>query len=102
MTRSLAVSTFLVGALSLAFGTTDAEARHHRRNRCCNTGYVNYGYQNSNCGCQSAPVQACGNGCGTGAWNGSTYNNQGMSPTPNNGYQTAPPPPAESAPAPRT
>jgi len=101
MTRSLAVSALLIGALSLAIGTNEAEARHGRRNRCCNTGYVNSGYQNANYGYQNGGAQGCCNG--TGTWNSPTYNNQNQYQNPNNGNQSAPPPPTESAPpAPRT
>jgi hypothetical protein len=95
MTRSLAVSTFLIGALSLAIGANDAEARHCRRHRCCNTGFVNYGYQNANYGYQNSG--ACCNG---GMGSGPTYNNQGTYQNQNNGNQAAPPPPTESAPPP--
>jgi hypothetical protein len=109
MTRTLAVSLFLVGALSLAIGTNEAEARHHRRNRCCNTGYANYGYQNANYGYQNAQG-CCNSGCGTGTWNNGAYYNQGGTyqnynqggtyQNANPGNQTAPPPPTEPAPAP--
>jgi len=106
MTRSLALSTFLVGALSLAIGTNDAEARHGRRNRCCNTGFANYGYQNANYGYQNAnygyqnAAQGCCNSSGSGTWNTPIYNNQNQYQNPNNGNQSAPPPPTESAPPP--
>src|SRR5262245_57705136 len=100
MTRSLAISMFVIAAMSLAIGTNNAEARH-RRNRCCNTGFANYGYQTMNSGCcQNTGVSASGTGCAPGTWNGTpTYDGTTNQPQNN----AAPPPPTESAPpVPRT
>lgn len=99
MTRSLAASFLAVAAIGLFVGTSDAEARHCRRNRCCNTGYAQAGWTGQTSGCNT--------GCATNACGGATMNaNPNFN---NNQYQyqngTAPTPapaPTETPPAPRT
>lgn len=106
MTRPLLTAVLTYASVSFFLIPGDADAGHRRRNRCC--AYVAQPAFN-NCGYSAPVMQPVQNNCCTpgvnGAWE-APGSPQNYGPTPTYGQpnqlNTAPPPPAESAPTPAT